>query len=79
MELHFQVYSEAYYGIHAESIYEDDMAAIHLVCQQRDDYDGKFVENGPNIVIHCAIKDMIVDSLSKLKTISRPLRHRRGS
>ena len=45
----------------------------------RDDYDGKFVENGPNIVIHCAIKDMIVDSLSKLKTISRPLRHRRGS
>ena len=65
------------------SIYEDNMAAIHLVSNGmstsdrsrhihiRNNYVGQFVENGQIKVIHCPTKNMIADILTKPLGVSQ--------
>ena len=64
-------------------IYEDNMAAIHLVSNGmstsdrsrhihiRNNYVGQFVENGQVKVIYCPTKDMIADILTKPLGVSQ--------
>ena len=64
-------------------IYEDNMAAIHLVSNGmstsdwsrhihiRNNYAGQFVENGQIKGIHCPTKDMIADILTKPLGVSQ--------
>ena len=65
------------------NIYEDNMAAIHLVSNGmstsdrsrhihiRNNYVGQFVENGQIKVIHCPTKNMIADILTKPLGVSQ--------
>ena len=67
----------------AVNIYEDNMAAIHLVSNGmstsdrsrhihiRNNYVGQFVENGQIKVIHCPTKNMIADILTKPLGVSQ--------